>query len=133
MAWPPVEVWPPQQHFAEGRPEPSRLEESISLDEGDFEEVYDIPIEVDCSGLAAAAHDQPEPDLDLVATREAPSAEPVDPACLYYVVSAGREPGELVLRALAPDEPPPFGVPIAKIVPSCGLDAYSISRLLGIA
>lgn len=126
MVWPPVEVWPPTDNY-----DVPRLEDSISLDESDFDEVYEIPIEVDCSQLGPAEHHGRDLESDLVATREAPSVEPVDPACLYYVVSAGSEPGELILRALAPNEPPPFGVPIAKLQPSCALDARSIGRLLG--
>jgi hypothetical protein len=49
---------------------------------------------------------------------------------LRYVVSAGERPGELTLRALEPGEPPPFGAPIARIAPSCAVDARIIDAML---
>ncbi len=57
-------------------------------------------------------------------------SDKVDPASARYVVTPGARPGELVLRALEPGEPPPFGVPVAKLSPSCDLDRRCIATML---
>jgi hypothetical protein len=55
---------------------------------------------------------------------------PVDPSALYYMVAPGAEPGEIVLRALPPGEPPPFGVPLVRLDPSCAVDARRVGNML---
>lgn len=86
---------------------------ALELDEGDFLEL-DSP-------------DPPEVE-DLGATTQLAAA--VDPRTARFVVTAGFAPGELVLRALRPGEPPPPDAPIATLVPSCGFDAYRIGAQL---
>lgn len=86
---------------------------ALELDEGDF---IELP--------------SPEPPEveDLGATTQLAVA--VDPRTARFVVTAGVVPGELVLRALRPGEPPPPDAPIATLVPSCGFDAYRIGGQL---
>jgi hypothetical protein len=112
--------------LARPRAEPA-VDEPIALDEADFEEVWDFDVDVDDLSAtneleAAAARDSGTYRRELTA--------PPDPSSARYLVWAGERPGEIVLRALEPDEPPPFGVPVAKIAPSCALDAWSIGALL---
>jgi hypothetical protein len=106
--------------------EPRGFDEPIALDEEDFEEVWDMEIDVD--DLDATSELEPAPRDSGAYARELTA--PPDPSSARYLVSAGPRPGEIVLRALEPDEPPPFGVPVAKIEPSCALDAWSIGALL---
>jgi hypothetical protein len=54
----------------------------------------------------------------------------IEPASARYIVSPGARPGEVILRALEPGEPPPYGAPIAKLAPSCDLDTRSIAAML---
>lgn len=86
---------------------------ALELGEGDFIELN--------------TPDQPELE-DLGATTQLAAA--VDPRTARFVVTAGFAPGELVLRALGPGEPPPPDAPIATLVPSCGFDAYRIGAEL---
>jgi len=119
MTWPPPAIEEPV------------WDQSVSLDESDFDEVIDIHVDVDWGAFGAAERDaEPDADADLAATREAPIYEPVDPSALYYMVAPGVEPGEIVLRALAPSEPPPFGVPLVKLEPSCLIDARRVGNML---
>jgi hypothetical protein len=78
---------PPRERPLPSFPDPATNdgEESISLHDGDFEEI---------------------------ATRR-PAA--VDSSLVLYAVYEGARPGELVLRALGPDESPPEGVTVARI------------------
>jgi len=122
------------------------------LDERDFLEVY----EVDCDDLRAtnelhaaepSLRDQSAPELQpstYIEVRRAPVIpvrppvivrpqwvpERIDPASARYIVTSGANPGEVVLRALEPGEPPPFGVPVAKLAPSCDLDRRCIATML---
>lgn len=70
------------------------------------------------------------PSFDDPPVPYTPAAVPRDPATARYVVVAGCRTGELVLRALEPGEPPPYGTPIATLAPSCALDARTITMLL---
>lgn len=70
------------------------------------------------------------PSFDDPPVPYTPAAVPRDPATARYVVIAGCRTGELVLRALEPGEPPPYGTPIATLTPSCALDARTITMLL---
>lgn len=70
------------------------------------------------------------PSFDDPPVPYTPAAVPRDPATARYVVIAGCRTGELVLRALEPGEPPPYGTPIATLAPSCALDARTITMLL---
>lgn len=104
-----------------------RVDDEIALDEDDFDEVLEVDVELDDLGetnqLAhAGSRESGTYQRELVA--------PPDPASARYVVSAGERPGEITLRPLEGDEPPPFGVPIAKLEPSSALDAWSIGALL---
>ena len=83
---PPPMVWPP-------RVEEPVWDQSVSLDESDFDEVFDV--DVDPHVYADA-----DGDADLVATSQVPIYEPVDPSALYYMVAPGDEPGAIILRAL---------------------------------
>jgi hypothetical protein len=56
--------------------------------------------------------------------------ERIDPASARYIVAPGARAGEVILRALEPGEPPPFGTPIAKLAPSCDLDTRCIATML---
>lgn len=91
MSWPPQAAPPPpasRELPSYPYPDRARCEESISLHDGDFEEVW-----------------FPEP--------EAPA--PMEPPPVVYAVYAGHAPGELVLRAIAPHEQPPEGVLVARL------------------
>jgi len=116
------------------RPEPptpieTAPDEPIALDESDFDEVWDFDVDVDDEDFSATN------ELERAAARDSGTyarelTAPPDPSSARYLVTAGPRPGEIVLRALEPGEPPPFGVPVAKIEPSCALDAWSIGALL---
>lgn len=120
---------PPDMSLVLARPlEPAR-DEPMALDESDFDEVWDVDLDVDVDELDATNELEPVVARDSGTYKRELTAPP-DPASANYLVSAGPRPGEIVLRPLEPDEPPPFGVPIAKIAPSCALDAWSIGALL---
>jgi len=70
---------------------------------------------------------RPEPELRMTKKNE---RERIDPASARYIVSPGSRAGEVILRALGPGEPPPFGIPIAKLAPSCDLDTRCIATML---
>lgn len=89
MIWPPPAALPPPAatRALPSYPDPEQHDESVSLHDGDFEEVW-------------PAESRPVP---------------MDPPPVVYAVYAGCEPGELVLRAVAPDEPAPEGVLVARL------------------
>ncbi|NUO48110.1 MAG: hypothetical protein HOV80_04555 [Polyangiaceae bacterium] len=106
-------------------------DEPIALDENDFEEVWDFDVDVYAEDDELRATNELEPAADRDSgTYARELTAPPDPSSARYLVSAGPRPGEIVLRPLEPDEPPPFGVPVAMIEPSCALDAWSIGALL---
>lgn len=92
---------------------------SMELLEGDFVEIDIDPEDLGdtCDRAPAAAPEEPRPVV-------------IDPAKARYVVTAGPNPGEIVLRPLRPGEPPPPDAPIAKLAPSCNYDAYRVTKLL---
>jgi hypothetical protein len=57
---------------------------------------------------------------------------PLEVRELRFVVTAGFQPGEIVLRPLGADEPPPPDAPIAMLDPSCNFDAFRIQKLLAV-
>ncbi len=143
----PAETWFP------ARPQ-QEVDAPEELDESDFEEVWDLAVDVDVSfdedraprPVERSSYVAPRPDgedppgeggrayIEYAPRPErydppAPSSSR-DPSSARYVVSAGARPGEITLRALDPGEPPPYGAPIAMIGPSCSVDARAIGALL---
>lgn len=82
------------------RPLPS-FDDPITLHDDDFEEI-------------------------APATPDPPSSQVVPK--LRYAVYAGHAPGEIVLRALAPSQRPPAGVPVVRLDPTSPSDAQTIAR-----
>lgn len=88
-------------------------------------------------GVAANRHEEEE----LGATSAYPwrslppppvAPPPLEVRELRFVVTAGFQPGEIVLRPLGADEPPPPDAPIATLDPSCNFDAFRIQKLLAV-
>jgi hypothetical protein len=89
--------------------------------------------------LGGAANRNDEEELGATSAypfRSLPPPPPVAPprevSALRFVVTAGFHPGEIVLRPLGPDEPPPPDAPIATLDPSCNFDAFRIQKLLAV-
>ncbi len=74
-------------------PETGRLDGSISLHDGDFEELFAPP-----SPSTVRTYGSGKVSSKVV-----------------YAISAGSRPGELVLRPLDPDEEPPEGALVARL------------------